>query len=68
MSTSDSNGLIKVFFYGTLKRNEPNYHHVIDQKAIFVSEAVTVDKWPLIVGSDFNIPFLLFKKGHGKVN
>lgn len=59
--------LIKAFFYGTLKRNEPNYDHLMNLNVTFLSEAVTVDKYPLIIASDFNIPFLLNKKGYGKV-
>jgi gamma-glutamylaminecyclotransferase len=59
--------LIKVFFYGTLKRNQPNHEHVINNRAQFVSEAVTVDKWPLIIASEFNVPYILNKKGYGKV-
>jgi len=39
---NDSSNLIKVFFYGTLKKNEPNYEYVIEKKAKFVGEATTV--------------------------
>lgn len=39
---NDSCDLIKVFFYGTLKTNEPNYEYVLEKKAIFVGEATTV--------------------------
>lgn len=59
--------LIKAFFYGTLKRDEPNYDHLLSINATFLSEAVTVEKYPLIIASEFNIPFLLNKKGYGKV-
>jgi gamma-glutamylcyclotransferase (GGCT)/AIG2-like uncharacterized protein YtfP len=60
--------LVKAFFYGTLKRNEPNSEHLTKQRCQFICEAVTVEKWPLIVvPTAFNLPFLLNKKGTGKV-
>ena len=58
----------KLFFYGTLKRNEPNHHHILNRNVKFVSEATTVDKWPLIIATDYNIPYLVNKKGYGNVN
>ena len=61
-----STNLTKVFFYGTLKRNEPNYEHVLDKNAKFISEASTVDKWPLIIATHLNLPFLLDYKGYEK--
>ncbi|RNA39992.1 hypothetical protein BpHYR1_032920 [Brachionus plicatilis] len=65
-SESNKKPLIKAFFYGTLKRNEPNHNQLKDLKVTFLSEAITVDKYPLIIASDYNIPFLLNKKGYGK--
>ena len=62
----NSDNLVKVFFYGTLKRNQPNDDQLLNRNVTFLSEAVTVDKWPLIIASEFNLPFLLFKKGVGK--
>ena len=64
---STSSSKTKVFFYGTLKRGQPNYDHTESNRCEFVCEAVTVDKWPLIVGTQYNVPFLLNKKGYGKV-
>jgi len=64
---ASSSELIKVFFYGTLKRSQPNHEQTLRNRAKFVSEAVTVDKWPLIIGTNLNIPFLLNKPGYGKV-
>jgi gamma-glutamylaminecyclotransferase len=60
-----------VFVYGTLKRGEPNYDRVmanVEDKGHwrFVSEATTVDAFPLIVAGNFNIPYLLDAKGQGK--
>ena len=50
-------------FYGTLKKDFPNSYCLADVK--FVGEAQTVDKYPLIVASRFNIPYLLGAKGVG---
>ena len=63
---SDGDELIQVFFYGTLKRGEPNHFHLDALNVTFVGEATTVNKWPLIVATDYNIPFLLNKPGHGR--
>nr|XP_026488746.1 putative gamma-glutamylcyclotransferase CG2811 isoform X1 [Vanessa tameamea] len=58
----------KVFVYGTLKRNEPNHHwltnpdHGVGQ---FISEGRTKTKYPLIIGTKYNIPFLLHSPGDG---
>ncbi|XP_014679449.1 PREDICTED: gamma-glutamylaminecyclotransferase C-like isoform X2 [Priapulus caudatus] len=59
----------RVFVYGTLKRDEPNYY--VLQKcdyghAEYVGRAVTCDKYPLVVATRYNIPFLLSKCGTGK--
>ena len=52
-----------VFVYGTLKKGFPNSYCLDGVK--FVGEAQTVDKYPLIVASRYNIPFLLGAKGVG---
>jgi gamma-glutamylaminecyclotransferase len=67
VEVASSQDLIRVFFYGTLKRNQPNEEHLLNKNITFVSEAVTADKWPLLVASEFNVPFLLDHKGVGKV-
>ena len=59
-----------VFVYGTLKKGEPNEHVMTNPetgKHTFVSAAQMVDKYPLIVASKYNIPFLLNRKGEGFV-
>ena len=66
-STTSQKPLIKAFFYGTLKRNQPNYDHLTKLNVTFISEVVTVYKYPLIIASAFNLPFMLNKKGYGKV-
>ena len=60
--------LIKVFVYGTLKRGEPNHHWLTSSEkgfARFLSEATTVNSFPLVVGTRYNIPFLLDRPGEG---
>ncbi|XP_063908247.1 putative gamma-glutamylcyclotransferase CG2811 isoform X2 [Zophobas morio] len=60
--------LHKVFVYGTLKRGEPN-HGWFSKDAggyfKFMGEAKTVEKYPLIIGTKYNIPFLLYSPGEG---
>lgn len=63
-----------VFVYGTLKRSEPN-HHVIDPSlhtspdttgvSKFIGTARTEGRFPLVIGTRFNIPFLLDREGIG---
>ncbi|XP_019630097.1 PREDICTED: gamma-glutamylaminecyclotransferase-like [Branchiostoma belcheri] len=61
--------MIRVFVYGTLKRGQPNYHYMVNTDngvARFVGKARTVDRWPLVVASKYNIPFLLDLRGQGE--
>lgn len=59
-----------VFVYGTLKKGEPN-HHWLESKengyAKFLSVGETVRKYPLVIASRYNIPFLLKSPGNGQV-
>ncbi|CAH1988552.1 unnamed protein product [Acanthoscelides obtectus] len=60
--------LHKVFVYGTLKKGEPNHGWFSkDQSGYykFLYEAITCDKFPLIVATQYNIPFMLHKPGMG---
>ena len=60
-----------VFVYGTLKRGQPNNHVITNEdngSATLVSMAKTVEKWPLVIATRFNVPFLLNKPGHGHVS
>ena len=60
--------MFKVFVYGTLKRGLPNHKFMIDGKngiAEFICSATTKDKYPLVVGTDYHIPFLLNQPGTG---
>ena len=63
--------LFKVFVYGTLKKGFAN-HHLMQNGAIgvvqFVTGGLTKEAFPLVVGTDASIPFLLPLKGQGKVN
>nr|CAD7604293.1 unnamed protein product [Timema genevievae] len=57
-----------VFVYGTLKTKEPNHHWLTDPKkgkATFIGEAETVKKYPLVIATKYNIPFLLDCQNHG---
>lgn len=58
----------KVFVYGTLKRNEPNHHWLTDPNngnGKFVNKGETKTKYPLIIATKYNIPFLLYSPGNG---
>ncbi|XP_055858757.1 putative gamma-glutamylcyclotransferase CG2811 [Episyrphus balteatus] len=60
--------VIRVFVYGTLKKNEPNHHWLTTPSngvSKFISCGQTVEKFPLVIGTRYNIPFLLDKKGTG---
>lgn len=59
---STANKLLRVFVYGTLKSNEPNHHWLTNHKnghSKFLSEGCTIKKYPLVIGTRYNIPFLL---------
>lgn len=58
----------KVFVYGTLKKNEPNHHWLTNKEngeSIFHAYGATVTKYPLIIATKYNIPFLLKDPGNG---
>jgi len=57
------------FVYGTLKRGEPNHHWLTDTtngSATFIGTGVIQNKYPLVIASRYNIPFLVDKEGTGK--
>ena len=59
-----------VFVYGTLKRGCPNHHlieNVQEGRAEFLANGVSSDPWPLVVYTQFNVPFVLDRRGTGKV-
>lgn len=58
----------KVFVYGTLKRNEPNHDWLTKPEngiGTFVDTGVTKSKYPLIIATKYNIPFILQSPGIG---
>ena len=60
----------RVFVYGTLKTNLPNYHFLTNSesgKSKMIGMGTTVGKYPLVIGSPACIPFVLDKPGHGEV-
>lgn len=62
--------LVKVFVYGTLKKGFAN-HYLIQNGtsgvAQFVTTGHTKEAFPLVVGTDAFIPFMLPVKNQGKV-
>ena len=58
----------RVFVYGTLKKGQPNYFRMFtgtNGKAEFLASAFTTEKYPLVIASKYNIPFLLNLPGRG---
>eukprot|EP01134_Creolimax_fragrantissima_P008351 CFRG8351T1 len=56
-----------VFVYGTLKRERPNHCLLCDvEKGIakYLGEGRLVDRYPLVMASEYNIPFLLDAKNY----
>ena len=64
--------MLKVFVYGTLKTDFPNYHYLIDKStgiAKFVSNVKTKKKFPLIIDENQGkLPFLLHCEDMGHVS
>ncbi|XP_023179596.2 putative gamma-glutamylcyclotransferase CG2811 isoform X1 [Drosophila hydei] len=63
-----SQTLKRVFVYGTLKKGEPNHHWLTSEKNGFsrlLAKGKTEIKFPLVIGTRYNIPFLLNKPGVG---
>ncbi|XP_034614100.1 gamma-glutamylaminecyclotransferase [Trachemys scripta elegans] len=57
-----------VFVYGTLKKGQPNYQHMINGthgRTKFQGRGRTVEKYPLVIAGKYNIPFLLNIPGTG---
>ena len=63
--------LVKVFVYGTLKKGFAN-HYLMETEANgvarFITRGHTKEAFPLVVGTDAFIPFMLPLQGQGKVN
>ncbi|GMR40969.1 hypothetical protein PMAYCL1PPCAC_11164, partial [Pristionchus mayeri] len=58
----------RVFVYGTLKKGQPNYSVMSETEGTFRprGSARSVSCFPLVVGTQFNIPFVLDKPGEGE--
>uniref|UniRef100_A0A672J7V9 Gamma-glutamylaminecyclotransferase n=1 Tax=Salarias fasciatus TaxID=181472 RepID=A0A672J7V9_SALFA len=49
-------------------RGQPNHHRLLTRptgSAVFVAPALTVQRFPLIIATEYNIPFLLNLPGDG---
>ncbi|KAK5648443.1 hypothetical protein RI129_003335 [Pyrocoelia pectoralis] len=61
--------MYSVFVYGTLKKDEPNHHWLSNNKSgysKFVCSAETIERYPLIIATKYNVPFLLYSPGNGE--
>jgi gamma-glutamylaminecyclotransferase len=59
----------RIFVYGTLKNGQPNHHHMENRDngtAKFVAHGLTDCSYPLIIGTRWNLPFLLYSPGSGQ--
>lgn len=62
MESQQTEQLFQVFVYGTLKKGEPNHYLLASDSngfAEYVCDGITVAKFPMIVGTRRNVPFLL---------
>uniref|UniRef100_A0A8C2TZC2 Gamma-glutamylaminecyclotransferase n=2 Tax=Coturnix japonica TaxID=93934 RepID=A0A8C2TZC2_COTJA len=60
--------MARVFVYGTLKKGQPNYKHMINTAkgiAKYQGRGRTVEKYPLVIAGKYNIPYMLNIPGSG---
>lgn len=60
--------MVRVFVYGTLKKGQPNYPHMVNGvhgTSQFQARGLTVEKYPLVIAGKYNIPYLLNNPGKG---
>ncbi|KAL2770448.1 gamma-glutamylaminecyclotransferase [Daubentonia madagascariensis] len=58
-----------VFLYGTLKRGQPNHKVLLDGahgSAAFCARGRTLQRYPLVIAGEYNIPWLLKLPGTGR--
>ncbi|XP_013775292.1 gamma-glutamylaminecyclotransferase-like isoform X2 [Limulus polyphemus] len=58
-----------VFVYGTLKNGEPNFQWLCNPhhgSAKFLGKVKTKKRWPLVIASRYNVPYLLYCEEKGK--
>ena len=61
----------RIFAYGTLKYGQPNHFHMLSNEHgqyKFIASAKTDHKFPLIIATHWNLPFLLHAEGKGHVS
>ncbi|GJQ76424.1 hypothetical protein Trydic_g2139 [Trypoxylus dichotomus] len=65
--SSKMNNYFNVFVYGTLKSGEPNHHWFSKGNGHYklLCNAQITEKYPLIIATEYNIPFLLYSPGIG---
>ncbi|NXX73944.1 GGACT glutamylaminecyclotransferase, partial [Urocolius indicus] len=60
--------MARVFVYGTLKKGQPNYRHMISPSnglAKFQGRGRTAEKYPVVITGKYNIPYMLNLPGKG---
>ncbi|XP_075227255.1 putative gamma-glutamylcyclotransferase CG2811 [Lycorma delicatula] len=65
-----SSSATPLFVYGTLKRGQPNHYWLRKTEngsSDFIGTGKTTKKYPLIIATNYNIPFLLFEPGIGHI-
>lgn len=61
--------LSRVFVYGTLKNGQPNHYWLTNPTnglAEFLTKGKTKNQFPLVIGTQYNVPFLLMSPGNGR--
>ncbi|XP_062957583.1 gamma-glutamylaminecyclotransferase [Cynocephalus volans] len=61
--------MAQVFVYGTLKRGQPNHSVLLDGEhghAAFLGLARTLERYPLVIAGEYNVPRLLNLPGTGR--
>ena len=68
-SSDPASSVHRVFAYGTLKSGQPNNRHIKKRRNTkLVGPACTVTPFPLVIGTEWNLPFLLYAPGKGQVS